>query len=194
MFKTQIKFQRILCLVALVAAALTFVYALGVITDIYEGLFFTMPYPKDPHLTYVEGSWIYYDMQPFNKMLVAVGIGLILCAILLFVTNTNSRRKYYVGNLVATVIFSVASLAATVWAYINIIKFRAQFLAIDFEAWLKYSEEWDRPYTESTFWFDAGLVVFGLTVLVSALLIFNFIWKKKLMKEEQNLIQLGKEA
>ncbi len=191
MFKTQIKFQRILCLVALICAVLTFVYALGIMTDVYN-LYGTMD-PDYPYDYYeVEGAQIYFEMQPFNNALISVGIALILIAVVLFITNTHTRRKYYIGNYVAVGLYAAASLASTIWAYINIIKFKAQFLQIDFETWKKWAEFWKETYTESTFWFDIGYVVFALTIVASALLVFNLFWKASLVKQEKALIEAGK--
>lgn len=192
MFKTQIKFQRILCLVALICAAVTFVYALGIMTDVYK-LFRYVPYPEDPHYAVeVEGAWIYFDMQPFNESLIAVSIALILIAVVLFITNTHTRRKYYIGNYVAVGLYAAASLATTVWAYINISTFRAQYLQVDFAALKQWAELWKQSYSDSTFWFDIGYVIFGLTIVASALLIFNLFWKASLIKEEKALIEAGK--
>ncbi len=187
MFKTQIKIQRILCLVALICSALTFVYALGIMTDVYN-LYGPLGIPVPE----VKGATLYDDMQPFNKILIAVSIELILIAVVLFITNTHSRRKYYVGNYVAVGLYAEASLTATVWAYINISKFRAAFLQVDFEAWKQWAELWKGSYSESTFWFDIGYVVFALTIVMSVLLILNVFWKISLVKQERQLIEQGK--
>ena len=187
MFKTQIKIQRILCLVALICSALTFVYALGIMTDVYN-LYGPLGIPVPE----VKGATLYNDMQPFNKTLIAVSIALILIAVVLFITNTHSRRKYYIGNYVAVGLYTGASLASTIWAYINISKFRAAFLQVDFEAWKQWAELWKGSYSESTFWFDIGYVVFALTIVMSVLLILNVFWKISLVKQERQLIEQGK--
>ena len=187
MFKTQIKIQRILCLVALICSALTFVYALGIMTDVYN-LYGPLGIPVPE----VKGATLYDDMQPFNKALIAVSIALILIAVVLFITNTHSRRKYYIGNYVAVGLYTGASLASTIWAYINISKFRAAFLQVDFEAWKQWAELWKGSYSESTFWFDIGYVVFALTIVMSVLLILNVFWKISLVKQERQLIEQGK--
>ena len=189
MFKTQIKIQRILCLVALICSALTFVYALGIMTDVYN-LYGPLGIPVPE----VKGATLYDDMQPFNKTLIAVGIALILIAVVLFITNTHSRRKYYIGNYVAVGLYTVASLASTIWAYINIAKFKTAFLQVDFEAWKQWAELWKGSYSESTFWFDIGYVVCALLIVVTAFNIYNLVWKTKLMKEEKQLILEGLEG
>ena len=71
MYKTQMKLQKILCLLAIFASALVFIYSLGIMTDLYDSLYFTMMDPTNPDDTWVPGSQIYYNMQPFNKELLA---------------------------------------------------------------------------------------------------------------------------
>ena len=51
---------------------------------------------------------------------------------------------------------------------------------------------WNTLYTESTFWFDVHYLVFGLMLLVSALLVANAIWKVNLMKDEAKLVEEGR--
>ena len=80
------------------------------------------------------------------------------------------------------------------WAHGQIEAYKAQFLQVDFEALKEHAEMWNTAYTESTFWFDVHYLIFGLLLLVAAALIANVFWKRKLMKEEQDLIRQGKEA
>jgi tetrahydromethanopterin S-methyltransferase subunit F len=112
-----------------------------------------------------------------------------------FITNTHSRRKYYIANYIAVGISSVANVAAAIWCTINVVKYRNQFLTtVDFEALKEYSEKWNTLYTESTFWFDIGFLACALLIIVTALNIYNLIWKTKLMKEEKQLILEGSEG
>ena len=194
MYKTQMKLQKILCLLAIAASALVFIYSLGIMTDLYDSLYGTMTDPSDLTKTTVPGSIIYYDMQGFNNTFMKAGLGLILLSCLLFVTNTHSRRKYYVGNYVAIALQTAANLAVALWAHGQIVLFRAQFLEIDFEALAKHAKRWKTLYTESTFWFDAHYAVFGVLLMVTVLLAANALWKASLMKQERALIENGKEA
>lgn len=195
MYKKQLGFQKIACLLAVIAAAVSFVYSLGIITDIYDALYSTMRNPNDLTQTSVPGSIIYYDMQGFNKQLLYVSIGLILLACLLYLTNTHVRRKYYVGNYVATALYSVAALAACVWSHIQISAFKVQFLTtVDFEALKAYSELWKTPYIESTFWLDLHYAVAALSVAAVIALVGNAVWKVAMMRGEKKLIALGEEA
>ena len=195
MYKKQLRFQKIACLFAIIAAAVTFVYSLGILTDIYDSLYSTMRNPDDLTQTSVPGSIIYYDMQDFNKTFLYLSIGLILAAAFLFVTNTNVRRRYYIGNFVATGIYSVATLAVAVWSHFQIAAFKVQYLTtVDFAALKEYAELWGTLYTDSTFWLDLHYFVGGMAILSVVALVYNAIWKVQMMRGEQALLEGGKEV
>lgn len=194
MFKKQLTLQKIVCLLALAASALVFIYSLGIMTDLYECLYSTMRNPNDLTQTSVPGSMVYYNMQNFNGALLDVGIVLILLGCLLFITNTHSRRIYYVGNYFATAAYVIANVATVIWAHFQIEAFKAEFLLVDFEALKVHSELWKTAYTESTFWFDLHYWVFAVVLLACVLLIVNTVWKARLVKEEKKLIEAGKEV
>lgn len=195
MYKKQLVFQKYACLFAVIAAAISFVYSLGVITDIYDSLYATMMDPNDLTQTFVPGSIIYYDMQAFNMTYTNVSIVLILTACLLYLMNTQVRRKYYIGNYFAIGLYSVATLGVTVWSHLQIEAFKVQYLTtVDFEALKSFSEMWGKPYIESTTMLDLHYVVAVVAVASVVALIANAVWKVKLMKAEDALIAEGKEA
>ena len=195
MYKKQLVFQKYACLFAVIAAAVSFVYSLGIITDIYDTLYSTMMNPNNLEETFVPGSIIYYDMQAFNRQYTNISIVLILTACLLYLTNTQIRRKYYIGNYTAIGIYSVATLGVTAWAHSQISAFKVQYLtSVDFEALKVFAEMWNKPYSESTLMLDLHYFVAGIALLSVAALIGNMIWKIQLMKAENALIEEGKEA
>jgi len=195
MYKKQLVFQKYVCLLAVIAAAAAFVYSLGMITDIYDSLYSTMMNPNNLNETFVPGSIIYYDMQEFNRTYTNISIVLILTACLLYLTNTQIRRKYYIGNYVAIGIYSVATLGVTIWSHLQISAFKTQYLTtVDFEALKTFSEMWNKPYIESTFMLDLHYAVAIVAVVSVAALIGNMVWKIQLMKAENALIEAGKEA
>ena len=194
MYRKQLTWQKILCFAALAVSAIVFLYALGLMTDLYDSLYSTMPYPDDPDVTDVPGSQVYYHMQPYNKQLLSISIIMILLSCLLFITSTHSRRRYYVGNVVSSILWTVAGVATSIWAHGQSELYKAEFLQLDFEELLFFSELWETPYIESTFWFDAHYVVFALVLLVGILLIANLCWKFSLMKAEKALIEEGKKV
>ena len=188
MYKKQLTVQKFLCLAAIIASAVVFLYALGIMTDLYDALYDTMRNPNDVFQTDVPGSVVYYNMQEFNRVFLKYSIGMILLAVLLFITNTHVRRKYYIGNYVATGLFAAASVAISIFGHTYIEIFKGQFLQVDFAALKEHAEMWGTLYTESTFWFDLHYFVFALLIIVAALLVANAVWKMRLMKEEQQLL------
>ncbi len=199
MYKKQLGLQRIACFLAIISSAIWFLYSMGMITDIYDALYYTMQNPNDLTETLVDGSIVYYDMQDFNKAFMYVSIGLILLGCLLYLTNTHCRRRYYIGNYVATAAYCAASLVTVVWSHIQIAGFKRQFLeTVDFEALKQWSEVFSSiKYTESTFLLDLHLAVAALSVITVVILAANAFWKVSLMKGEQQLIEngnIGKEA
>ena len=194
MYKKQMTLQKIVCLLAILASALVFIYSLGIMTDLYDSLYGTMRDPNDLTKATVDGSIIYYDMQEFNNAFLKGSIGLILLSCLLYATNTHVRRKYYIGNYVSTALMTIGNLAMVIWAHGQIEMYKAQFLQIDFEALAKHAKRWKTLYTESTFWFDVHYAVFGVVLAVTVLLIANAVWKTILMKQEKALIEAGKGA
>lgn len=195
MYNKQLKFQKFICLAAIILAAIYFVYSLGLITDIHDALRSTMRNKNDYTKTKVEGSVIYYDMQPFNKALTNYSIVLILISCLLFITNTQVRRKYYIGNYVATLLYSVAAIALTVWTHTNLAAFAEQYrTTVNLEQLKEYSETWGTLYLDNTNLLDLHYWIAGLAIFVVAALIGNMIWKIVLMRAEDKLIKAGEEV
>lgn len=195
MYKKQMTAQKFLCLAAIIVSAIFFIYTLGLMTDLYDSLYDTMRNPNDPFKTDVPGSIVYYNMQEFNRMFLMLSIGQILLGCLLYITNTHSRRRYYIGNYAATGLFVAGGVYNAVFAHTYIEVFKAQFVnGVDFAALKEHAEMWGTLYTESTFWFDAHYVVFGLLLAVSALLVANAVWKVRLMKDEAALVAEGRRS
>ncbi|MBQ7655881.1 MAG: hypothetical protein IJI53_06040 [Clostridia bacterium] len=194
MYKKQMKAQKILCVGLLIVCALIFLYSLGIMTDLYDALYNTIRNPEKLDKTTVTGSRIYYDMQGFNRDFLHLSIGMILLCVVLFITNTHTRRKYYIGNYAAVTLVTAGGVGFSAWAHEQIEFYKAQFLQINFEELAENAAKKKSLYTDSTFWFDIHYVVFGLLLLGIVLLIANVIWKCVLMKAERSLIKQGKEA
>lgn len=192
MYKKQMTAQKFLCLAAVIVSAIFFLYTLGIMTDLYDSLYDTMRNPNNLSSTDVPGSMVYYNMQEFNRMFLLYSIGQILLGVLLYITNTHSRRRYYIGNYVATGLFVAGGVYNAVFAHTYIEIFKAQFLRVDFAALKEHAEMWGTLYTESTFWFDLHYAVFALLLIVCALLAANAVWKARLMKDEAKLVEEGR--
>ena len=193
MYKKQMLLQKILCILTVIVGGIAFLYSLGVMTDLYDTLFTTMPY-ADHNKSDVAGSIIYYDMQGFNSSLVRASILSVICSLVLFITCTNTRRRYYISNYFAIGLNALYGICFTVWAHLGLERFKAQFLKVDFAALKTYSEMWNTRYTDSTFWFDIHYLVFGLVLFIVVMHILNCCWKISLMKTEKKLVEAGKES
>lgn len=191
MYKKQMTLQRVVCYLLLAAAVLVFIYSLGIMTDMYENNFAYLA--EDPESPLVEGTEIYYNMQEFNQSLTGAGILLLLLAVSQFAAQTHCRRKYYVANYITVGVTAVANIAVSAWALIEVFSYKAQYVLIDFEGVAFWAEILGKTYTDSTFWFDISIFVFGFLLLITALSVFNLFWKVKLMKEERALLEEGKE-
>ena len=195
MYKKQMTAQKFLCLAAIIVSGMFFLYSLGLMTDLYDSLYTTMRNPNNIDQTSVPGSQIYYYMQDFNNTILICSIVLILLAVLLYVTNTHIRRRYYIGNFFSIGVFAAASIGMAYYGHIYLEAYKAWYLAnLDFEALKEYSEMWGTLYTDSTFWFDLHYLVFGLMLLAAILLVANAVWKVTLLKDEAKLVKEGKGA
>lgn len=195
MYRKQLRFQKIICLLCVIAAAVTFVYSLGILTDIYDGLYLATDPKKPTDDGRVAGSTIYYQMQTFNSQFVNFSIVLVLLSALLFLMNTHIRRKYYIGNYVAIGLYSGASIACVVWSHIQIAAFRVQYLTtVDFEALQELCEMKNKPFIKSTFMLDLHYAIAAVLVISVVGLVYNMVWKIRMMREEDALIKAGEEV
>ena len=195
MFKTQLKFQKIMSYAMLIIAAIAFVYSLGIMTNVYDSLYqATRSYlGEDGNMVYVErveglGALLYYEMQPFNKLLLSFSIVLIVISLTLFITGSHTRRLYHVGNYVSAALVSVSNIAVAIWGMVEVGIYKEKFMAVDFEALKKLSETRGFTYSESTLTFDLGYVIFPLLIVAALVCVGNLIWKVLLMKRESELL------
>lgn len=207
MYRMQVKLQRLICFLALAAGVILFIYALGLMTD----LFMLKSLISDENKLDISAvptvkARIYYDMQDFNEELLMVAICAVVLSVLLFITNTQSRRKYYISNYIASGINVAAEIAIAIWVHIRISYWKAQYKNNvnfgDLEAYLK--RRWERPdsrtkeltgktpFTDSMFWFDVHYFICALAIAASVLLIANIVWKIVLMRRENKLLEGGK--
>lgn len=191
MYKRQVRLQKVFCLLAIIASALVFVYSLGLVTDLYDSLYTAMYNPKNHLETNVTGAVIFYDIQPFNNHLMLAGLGLIILSLGLFITNTHCRRRYYIGNYVATGVWAAAALGVAGWAHYWVEHFKHQFqTTVNFEELAVYAESQKKLLltADDTFWFDVHYLVCGVLVVMAIVLVANVFWKVSLMKQEAALL------
>ncbi|MDE6586063.1 MAG: hypothetical protein K2K80_05235, partial [Clostridia bacterium] len=143
--KTQMRFQKYICLAMIIVGALALAYALcyasGALSEL--GHLVEADGTSKFH-TYEEGKYdatLFVDIQGFNNALMYCGIVMILLAVCLYITSCNKRRNYYVTNFVATgacaggnIVMSVILMALNgVWM--------GKFNNVDFAAWKQFNEE-----------------------------------------------------
>lgn len=195
--KTQMRFQKYICLVMLLMGALAllyaFFYASGALSELgyaynLEIIDYVTEGKNDPSL--------YVDIQGFNDVLMYCGIAMILLAVLLYITSCNKRRNYYITNYVAIGVCAGGNIVMSVVLMVLNGIWRGEFLNVDFETWLRVNEEGNMfgasetysHFSDSTLWFDIGFVVYALVIVASVLLILNLVWKIKLMQGEKKLL------
>ena len=183
--KVQIKFQKIICMATVIIGAIAFAISLGLLTNIYHVQEWAgvigFGNSKDN---------LFLDMQDFNDKLVLNYIAFIVLAAFMFITNCHKRRNYYISNYINIIVLVVFALITSVTNILEILKYRKEFLSIDFEA-LRETIDMigiDVPYTESTLWLDMNIVASIAVSLVSIVLLANLIWKTRLMKGEKYLL------
>lgn len=187
MYKKQMLVQKIVCFAILAAAALVFIYSLGLVTDLHYNNF--AYYAENPERPKFEGANIYNEIQPFNRELTKWGIFLILSALLLFVFGTHKRRKYYVGNYVAIGLNSSLMIGVSVWGIRNVAIYRQMYDNIDFEKLEKYQNMLKKDYDISPFWFDVGYYVFAFAIIAAVLGILSLAFKIIVMRGERKLLE-----
>lgn len=196
MYKKQMTFQRIVCVALLVACAIVFIYSLGLMTDMHNGIY--QSYRNGPREgDAYKGTEIYQEMQPFNKNLTIISIGLILVSLFNYVMGTNSRRKYYIGNYVSIALSTICNVAATFWSMKELMQYRHDYVTkIDWSNQeLKDTiESRGGVFSDSTFWFDISYIVFGILILFTVLLIVNMVLKIIVMNSEKRMIGSRKDV
>ena len=195
MYKLQRKFQSIISYLCIAAAALAFVYSLGVSTDVY--FLYKVLAIKDTF-----NAEMFYAIQPFNKTFTNLSIVLIVISVAGLVFNNHTRRKYYVANYCTVTLSSVASVSVAVWSLINVLKYKEMFLSVDFEVLQELVEttppsvfinngidptNLSGPY--STLWFDLCWLVSAVLIITAILNVANMIYKTVLMNQEKQLLK-----
>ncbi len=191
--KTQMRFQKILTLVSLIISALCIVYA----------LLFCTPISAMSKLTYISPAYTYtgspinaddlYDLcQTVNVVLLAMGIVFLLWVAFMYITASNKRRNYYVTNYVAvigtaafaaiTAIMIIALTAACHAGFVNDVDWEAYRQIIDTQV-VQILE-----YRDDTTMWTIGYIIAAIVIADALALVYNLLWKIKLMKGEKALL------
>lgn len=185
MFKSQMKFQKILTVALLLFAAVCFVFSIGISTDVY-GLYLSSA------VIDFEGSNLFNEIQSYNHYAVIFSLILICSCLLPYIFATNTRRLYYVDNYVSIGAQFGFFIFYGIYILTNSITYKHRFLTeVDFETYKSNAELFKTKYSESTFFFDAGMVLSILCFVMAALIIANLVWKIIIMRKENELLTLG---
>lgn len=188
--KTQMRFQKILMLVTIIVAALSFVYALSFCSGtIYQ--YGTLRYTSGNRvLERVPGAIALYDAtQLYNGILITLSIIFIVVAALNFIMASQKRRNYYVTNYVATGITVAFQLVFAIILIYFLADTLSLFNAIDkVAAEAAYRGSDLNKFKYSTVNFILGFVLTAVIVLNAVAVILNLVWKIKLMQGEKKLL------
>ncbi len=128
----QMKFQKTIVVSAFVLAILTFVYAYTFSTPFYP---LTIGDAAE-YLSEVDKAF-YSSVQPFNRLLATLAVVFILVSLLLFLSFSQKRRRYYIFNYIAIGLYAVSGFGYGIFAIINLIDYSAKYHSINFDAVLE---------------------------------------------------------
>jgi hypothetical protein len=191
--KAQIKFQKILTMVSLIVAALTFVYALIFFSGNLSNLM--TYYGKEWDDLYTGADGFLDPAQTFVSIYIILAIIFIIAVVTLFITQSNSRRNYYITNYISIgfTIFMAAVMAIV--GIVGVSVLMGLFYSIDFEELEEFIIDFGRSdlksVSQSPLMFIIGYVVSLIALADGLAWAYNLVWKIKLMKGEKALLENG---
>jgi hypothetical protein len=190
--KTQMKFQKILMLVTLIVAALSFVYALSFCGGtVYQ---YGTLYLKTTDTERVAGARaLFLTSQSYCDILITLSIIFILVVVLNYVMASQSRRNYYLTNYISIILTIVYAVVLSILLIVFVSQTFSLFLAVDKEAAIT---RYERLNGEGSFKYSISNFILGYIMAViiicdAVALVLNLIWKIKLMQGERKLLAQG---
>ena len=197
--KTQMRFQKILMIVSLVVAAISFVFALVFLTgSLGEATHYIEHLGADVD-DLINAADFVNASQNYVSTMVTLGIIFIVLAVFMLITSCHTRRKYYITNYIAIGLF--VAFALFVFVYLLIMVSDCMDLFLNGIAWESGTGEFgfrnvadqfipEYPmYRTDTWTFILGYIV-AVIVLVDAIFVaLNAVWKTLLMKGEKKLLE-----
>ena len=210
--KSQMKFQKILTLITLILGAIGIFYAL----IFFSGGINIRREFKDNNFIYTHktgagifteeinielgGENFYNAAQAFNNALFTISIIYLLATVTLYVTASNKRRNYYITNYVSIILVAVCAFALFIFVYAELSILLNSFKTdILWDNVLKAHElslnkdtgVYEFGYDRSTATIIIGYILYAFYLVNAALLVFNLVWKIKLMQGEKKLLANG---
>lgn len=187
--KTQMRVQKILMLVSLIVAAITFVFGLFFLTG---GLGYAGNYITVEGVDLIGAKEFVDASQGYVRTYVSLAIVFIVLAAVLFITSCNKRRNYYITNYIAIGLFVAFALAMVIYIFIMVGGTKNLYVnSIDWDkaaAQVADHPEWPMSKTES-YQFALGYVVAVIVIIDAVLLTLSTVWKVLLMKGEKKLLE-----
>lgn len=188
--KTQMRFQKALCLLTLIMSAITIVYAFAFITGGMATVGDIFDYRND----YFNAANVYNYGQYVNYVILILGIVFLCLVALLYIFACQKRRNYYITNYIAIGVSALYMIVFAIIAMVLVGQTQAMFVSeVDWETFYGGSIILDRfAHTgNSQVMFYIGYVVYFLVILNALALGYNLLWKIKLMKGEKALLEAG---
>lgn len=188
--KTQMRFQKTLCLLTLIMSAITIVYAFGFITGGMATVGDIFDYRND----YFNAANVFNFGQQVNDIILNLGIVFLCLVALMYIFACQKRRNYYITNYIAIGVSALYMVVFAVVGIILVVQTQVMFISeVDWETFYGGNISLDRfAHTgNSQVMFYIGYVVYFLVILNALALGYNLLWKIKLMKGEKALLEAG---
>lgn len=197
--KTQMRFQKIFMLIALIIAALcvvfAFIFCSGTLFQMQNAAIFDLaanPPPEGDGIEYLEGAKdLFWASQGVSNTVLVLGIVLILAVVLNYIMGSAKRRKYYVTNYVATGIAVVAFVAVAIVILVLVLNCQNILATIDLEQAEEIYNTYADGWQYSVWTFSVGYALSGVLLITALVFVLNLVWKIKLMKGEKKLLESG---
>lgn len=180
-----------LLLLSLILGGITVFYALafhtGSLASIYN-------YTVEQQNDVINAQATFEFAQKANTVLIGMGIAYIVAVVLMYITATNKRRNYYMDNYV-TVVLAAAYAAVFAIVACVLIGMTSNLFFNDID-WAKYDSTIkdtlaDFGADRGGVMFILGYVLYAIVIVDALALVYNLIWKIKLMKGEKALLEGG---
>lgn len=188
--KTQMRFQKTLCLLTLIMSAITIVYAFAFITGGMATVGDIFDYRND----YFNAANVFNFGQQVSDIILNLGIVFLCLVALMYIFACQKRRNYYITNYIAICVSALYMVVFAVVGIILVVQTQVMFISeVDWETFYGGNISLDRflHTGDSQVMFYIGYVVYFLVILNALALGYNLLWKIKLMKGEKALLEAG---
>jgi hypothetical protein len=195
--KTQMRVQKILMLVSLIIAALTFVYALYFMTGSMGNVtYYIDSIGTAKQVDNINGLNFHNAAQSYVSAAVVLSIIFICIAVCLFIAASNKRRNYYITNYIVNIVFVVFALVLAIYTIVGISGVMNLFFNdIAWEAGtnggLNVADKFQTAYPlyKDSANFVLGYILSVIVILDAVAVALCTVWKYFLMKGEKELLK-----